>query len=772
MQPPGLGEHAQVAVFSLLVPPQMNKYPNLYPDFTLTIDNCDVEPINRPVAIQGHGHMLVFDAGTPDRLFAMSEHVPQLLAIDEELLWTTTTKEWLPPQLYRVYEEMDRPGTWDAIDPVIVELGDKKYNAIRFIDGDKRFIEIEPRSPLGSKAPSAFKVIRQATEPLKRCHDEESLFQEAAKQVKAATGYDRVMVYRFDEDLHGHVVGEAKEDHLEPFLDLHYPASDIPKIARDLFLLNRSRIITDINLPYHWLKFNPGLGSTPPKLDLTHSQLRATSPVHIEYLQNMGVGASLSLAIIHEGELWGLFACHHYSPYFVSFELRKTLEIISNMFMQRLVEVERQTLDRLQSQYLSLEYELLSSVNTQKDIAVQLIDRKPDYTEMCHSDGMAFVTSEFGNYSYGFSPEPEELNNIATWLQENDKSFFDTHNLMQDLPDNIRPSKEMGGMLAINISNQSHNYILWFRKPVRQVTTWGGNPEQAHLVKPAQDDEPARLSPRKSFEKWQVEIKERSLPWEQTALTMAARVREWMLKKEFERTASKVDQMRREFEHLTYIASHDMQEPLITVMSYLEALQDEFAEEFQDEDAKYYLERAMAGSQRMRNLIADMLDYSRIGKERTWDWVDLNEVISHIQDDLEETLEENDATIKIARLPMMKGSESELRQLFQNLISNAIKYRHHDKAPIVEVSAEYRSPNWCFSVTDNGIGIEEKDYDSVFLLFKRLHPKDVYDGTGIGLANCKKIVDNYDGHISVRSTFGEGSTFYVTIHESYIDNRT
>lgn len=748
----------------------MENYPKLYPDFTLTIDNCDVEPINRPIAIQGHGHILVFDAQTPDHLFAMSEHIPELLAIGEEHLWKSTVKDWMPPQLYRVYEEMDRPGTWDTVDPVIIELGDAKYNAIRFIDGDKRFIEIEPRAPKGTKIPSAFKVIRQATEPMKRCHDEESLFQEAAKQVKEATGYDRVMVYRFDKDLHGHVVGEAKEDHLEPFLDLHYPASDIPKIARDLFLLNKSRIITDINLPYNWLKFNPGLGDEIPKLDLTHSQLRATSPVHIEYLQNMGVGATLSLAIIREGKLWGLFACHHYSPYFIPFELRKTMEIISTMFMQRLVEVERQTLDRLQSEYLTLEYELLNAVGTQKDIAVQLIDRKPDYTNMCHSNGMAFATAEHGSYSYGLSPQPTELNAIATWLQKQDLNFYDTHNLMQDLPEDIRPHQEIGGMLAINISNQKHNYLFWFRKPVRQVTTWGGNPEEAHEVKPAQNGEPARLTPRKSFEKWQVEVKDQSLPWEQTALTMAGRVREWMLKKEFERTALKVDQMRYEFEHLTYIASHDMQEPLITVLSYLEALQDEFADEFTDEDAKYYLERAIAGSQRMRNLIADMLDYSRIGRVKSWEWVDLDEVMQHIQEDLEEALDENDAMMKIDPLPKMKGLESELRQLFQNLISNAIKYRDKNRAPIVEVSAEYHSPNWVISVADNGIGIAEKDYENVFLLFKRLHPKDVYDGTGIGLANCKKIVDNYDGHITVRSTLGEGSKFCVSIHESYIDN--
>ncbi|CAD0009886.1 PAS domain S-box protein [Flavobacterium chungangense] len=217
-----------------------------------------------------------------------------------------------------------------------------------------------------------------------------------------------------------------------------------------------------------------------------------------------------------------------------------------------------------------------------------------------------------------------------------------------------------------------------------------------------------------------------------------------------------------ELEQFAYIASHDLQEPLITVSHCSELLEEELAGKL-DEDQQHYLTFIRSSTSRMQLLVKGLLDYSRIGKERKTSIIDCNTIVSEVVLDMKSSIDESNAIIEYENLPKIEANATEMRQLFQNMISNAIKFRKREFSPKVKITAVMEDKKWVFSVTDNGIGIKKEDTDKVFVIFKRLHNRNEYQGTGIGLSHCKKIIEQHNGRIWVESKYNEGSTFKWTL---------
>jgi PAS domain S-box-containing protein len=218
----------------------------------------------------------------------------------------------------------------------------------------------------------------------------------------------------------------------------------------------------------------------------------------------------------------------------------------------------------------------------------------------------------------------------------------------------------------------------------------------------------------------------------------------------------------KELEQFTYIASHDLQEPLRSLVSFTELFEKEFAGKL-DGNGDIYIDFISKSSRRMQELVKGLLDYSRIGREKQLVDADCNQIVKDVLSDMAITLAESKAKISVGDLPKLKGYSTELRQLFQNLISNAIKFRKKGVVPEVKIAVQEEKKNWLFSIQDNSIGIDEKDMHKLFVIFKRLNNRDEYEGTGIGLAHCKKIVELHGGTIWAESKLGEGSTFKFTI---------
>ncbi|GGF22224.1 hypothetical protein GCM10011518_34260 [Flavobacterium limi] len=217
-----------------------------------------------------------------------------------------------------------------------------------------------------------------------------------------------------------------------------------------------------------------------------------------------------------------------------------------------------------------------------------------------------------------------------------------------------------------------------------------------------------------------------------------------------------------ELEQFAYIASHDLQEPLITVSHCSELLEEELAGKL-DEDQQHYLTFIRSSTSRMQLLVKGLLDYSRIGKERKKSIIDCNIIVSEVILDMKSSIDECNAIIEYENLPTIEANATEMRQLFQNMISNAIKFRKKESNPVVKITAVMEEKKWVFSVEDNGIGIKKEDLEKVFVIFKRLHNRNEYQGTGIGLSHCKKIIEHHNGRIWVESKYNVGSTFKWTL---------
>ncbi|WP_207511276.1 sensor histidine kinase [Longitalea luteola] len=223
-----------------------------------------------------------------------------------------------------------------------------------------------------------------------------------------------------------------------------------------------------------------------------------------------------------------------------------------------------------------------------------------------------------------------------------------------------------------------------------------------------------------------------------------------------------------ELEQFAYVASHDLQEPLRTVSGFVELLKRHY-KDHADENVSKYINYITDASDRMRRLVQDLLDYSRLGRERILEPIDCNLVVQEVLSDLTIAIQESHAVIHVDTLPVVSGYATEMKQLFQNLISNSIKFRKPGEPAVIKIAATPKDDHWQFMVSDNGIGIEEKYYDRIFVIFQRLHTKNEYEGTGIGLAHCKKITELHNGRIWVESVPGEGSTFHFTIRKRSTD---
>ncbi|MBD8488860.1 PAS domain S-box protein [Echinicola sp. CAU 1574] len=270
---------------------------------------------------------------------------------------------------------------------------------------------------------------------------------------------------------------------------------------------------------------------------------------------------------------------------------------------------------------------------------------------------------------------------------------------------------------------------------------------------------------RKNGQEFPVEISLSPLETEEGILVSAA-IRDISDRKEAQRALETFNQQlqtkNKELEQFAYVASHDLQEPLRTVTSFTELLAENYGHHF-DETGKKSMRFISEATGRMRHLIQGLLDYSRIGRDRALNAVDCNQILKEIQSDLNSTIQESGVQFTVYPLPEIRGYETELRLLFQNLVTNGIKFRRPDVLAEIQISAESKNEEWVFAVKDNGIGIEEKYAEKIFIIFQRLHERNKYEGTGIGLAHCQKIVELHGGNIWVESKVNQGSTFYFTI---------
>ena len=343
--------------------------------------------------------------------------------------------------------------------------------------------------------------------------------QEAAMAMEMLSEFDRVMVYQFAPDGSGEVIAERHATGMEPFLGLRYPASDIPKQARELYKRSTLRLIADVNGEVSPLI--PEKNAEGEPLDLSLSVTRAVSPIHLEYLRNMGVSASMSVSILKDGELWGLFACHHRTAHYVDYERRTAIELFAQLFSYELERKLEATIRDEERQSRELHDRLMVRLSTGGDLIKSFDFISDELAQLISCDGVAIYTE--GRYvARGAAPVAEEFKRLVRFLNTAPAGkVFSTDNLAENYQDADIIADRVAGLIAVPISRTPRDYIVFFRHEIARSVRWAGNPEKPFAVGP----NGTRLTPRKSFEAWTEMVRHTSESWSESEMRSAEALR-------------------------------------------------------------------------------------------------------------------------------------------------------------------------------------------------------------------------------------------------------
>jgi len=738
--------------------------------YQVDLTNCDKEPIHIPGKIQSHGFLVAVNSQTQIVNYISENIAPFITEAPKNFLGKPIDEfekslpiSVLQLKLGQVLLMGSTNQYFESINPFSLELNGKPYNLIVSVSGDNKILEFETvESDLDFDIQ---KVIGRSVSEILSGKNLNSLLVNAAHEIKKIILYDRVMIYRFGEDGHGEVVAEVKNDDLEPFFGLHYPASDIPKQARELYKINLTRIIADVNSESSGIITNE-TESAP--LDLTHSALRAVSPIHIQYLKNMGVYSSFSISLIAHGELWGLIACHNYSPRFINFKARDASKLIGQILSSALEFRQDEENIEKAAKLNAAASELAEHIEKENYIIDALTRHSTTVQDITTAKG-AVIVFDNNITTIGITPSLEQINDIVKWLKVNmQDSVYYTHRF----PEIFFPAKEYShvasGILACILSKELSEIIIWFKPEQLETIHWAGNPDKA-----VEDigNGIMQLSPRKSFESWTQIVKNTSEKWAGEEISAVIKVREQVIYA-INRKANDIRLLNErlslayeELDTFSFTISHDLRTPLSSIKSYAELLLT--SNKSIDDNAKKILTRIIVGTDKMNFLIKEILNYSRVGRvDIEFSPIKMDRMLNEIQREVISALNPPNLEFEIGETPDIAGDSVMITQVFTNLINNAVKYSSRSNPSKVKVAGVENGDEVIYSVSDNGVGIDVNYYSRVFELFKRMDNVKDFEGTGVGLAIVKRIVEKHEARIWFESTLGSGTIFYISFKKN------
>jgi len=749
----------------------------------VNLTNCDREPIHIPSLIQPHGLLMILTE--PDlRIAQVSANALEILGIAIDDLLERPLGEFAGDELIKSIQAcLDR--NFEYPNPLRVEfadLGDRLplvFNGIvhRAPTGEI-VLELEPwESSAGSNFFQFYHQIKHNLAKIQTAQDLSALCDLVVQEVQVLTGFDRVMIYRFSEQGDGTVIAETKQPDQEAFLGLRYPDSDIPKQAKHLYTLNWLRLIPDVNYqPTRLVSHRLAEAGSPIQkapFDMSYCGLRSVSPIHLEYLQNMGVTASMSVSLIQDKKLWGLIACHHSAPKFVPYETRTICEFLGQLMSTELANKEaNENLDyklhlkTIQGQFverltkatgfveeLGYDHEALLSLTSAQGVAI------------CDGDHLILI---------GETPDKLAVKSLLTWLEESfEQDLFVTDALPSLYAEALAYQAIASGLMAIAISKIQHRYVLWFRPEQLQTVTWAGDRDKPTQIA---EDGSILLLPRQSFAAWKEIVCGKSNPWLPCEVDSAIELRQTIVDivlrqaDELAKINIDLELSNSELDAFAYIASHDLKEPLRGIHNYATFLLEDYGEILKSDGADK-LHTLVKLTKRMEALIESLLKFSQLSRQEfQMEPLDLNHLLQNVMELFAMNPQWQNCKIQIPRsLPMVKGDRLLIEEIFINLITNAFKYNENPEK-LVEISwlDDGATPNLLMLyVRDNGIGIREKHLESIFQIFKRLNAPSKYGGgTGAGLTIVKKIVERHKGNIQVQSIYGQGTTVSFTLPAS------
>jgi chemotaxis family two-component system sensor kinase Cph1 len=743
------------------------------------LDACDREPVHAPASIQPQA--LLIGTDTRLRIVCHSAEVPEAFAglepgapltqvlADDGL---ATVLDHLSPQASRpqrpVIETGSRRPISEQLTPAmltpnqILHAG-QPFDVLlnRNNDGLLLFELVAEDEAKGMPPERAMEILRPAVTALAGTTELAEIMQILVRTARELTGFERVMGYRFTRDDHGEVIAEDASSEVPSFLGLHYPGTDIPRPVRALFLRNPLRLIVDREAAS--VPVLPRRIGT--ELDLGLATYRGLSPVHQAYLRNMDVGASMSVALLREGRLWGLIACHHRQPRSVSFAARQACEVLSLVAAKQLrLSLEREVGVRMLG-LTGVSEALVSAVGAGQHLGDALGGVADQLETAVDAKAFAVLTPEHC-YLSGSAPSESLVRKAcaAAEQQTPGAALFETEHLAALLLGH--DVEGFGGLMGTVLPGRKDTRLVWLRGQEPREVRWAGDPREPKI-----QDATGRLHPRASFALWKEARHEHCREWDEADERVVLALRERVvdlavqLADQLSDRASAIDATNRqlaavneELERFVHAASHDLRAPLRAVGNITRWIEEDA--ETLSESARDHLGLLRSRVQRMETLLRDLLAYARAGRaDQSDEMVALTELAREVVDELERP---EVFRIEIDEpLPSLRIARVGVRQVLFNLLNNAIV--HHDRADgHVRVRGGSDDHGIWLCVEDDGPGIPAADRERAFEMFQTLDQREGVDGSGLGLSLVRRELEAHGGSVTLSAAEPRGTRVFLS----------
>ncbi|MYN39811.1 GAF domain-containing protein [Duganella sp. FT109W] len=728
----------------------------------IDLTSCDREPIRTPGAVQPHGFLLALDEQLTVR--QVSANLTQFTGMApaqalgrplSDVIGADGAAQLAPHLTAGGLREQPAYLTTLAQDGAPFDVLAHAWDGLLLL-------EFEPAGGPGSDLQQLYPLVGDFLNKISEADSIPELSRVAAEDIRALTGFGRVMVYAFDEDGHGNVLAESLADGYDSYLGQRFPASDIPRQARALYLASRVRLIPDAHYtPAPLVPAQHPLSGQPS--DLSFAALRSVSPVHLQYMRNMGTLASMSVSLVVKGKLWGLISCHHAQPRRLSFHQRTVCEQLGQILALHIKN--RSDADELQFrlEVRRAMVRILGGLTQGADFIENLRSVLPELLHFARAGGVAIVIGE-RLITYGDTPSEAQIQALAAWLngEVHDDVFHSAH-LAAQYAAAADYTACASGLLAMQISRIHPHYLLWFRPEHVVQIDWAGRP----------DDKPAgpfgQLSPRSSFQLWRETIHGTSEPWRDGEVELALEFRTALLGIALERAeqmadlAEELGRANKELEAFSYSVSHDLRAPLRHIVGFADLLLEAAASD-NPERRQRFLVNIKDAARLAGKLVDDLLSFSQMGRAALRPVpVRMEQLVRSCIDKLAPDLPSHRIEWVIEPLPEIIADPTFLQLALYNLLSNAVKFTSTRDPAVIRISSVQLPGETVFHVADNGVGFNMDYAHKLFGVFQRLHRMEDFQGTGIGLANVRRIIERHGGRVWAHSVPGEGATFSFAI---------